>query len=381
MKKRNFPIIITLLVIVIWIVSCRGDKPKAATDPTATNANPTSGPTNTALNANPTSSPTITAENATPIVDEPAAPTPTPVENELPTATPPPTAVEESSDPTPTPEPVQPDCVDQATFVKDVTIPDGQLFEPNVSFTKTWRLVNSGTCTWGSGYQLVHAGGDIMNGNLSNPIPLVAPGESVDISIEMTSPNRFGEKIGHWLLENAAGQQFGTGLPAIGQLWVQINIVSPSSGSAPTPPPSSEGCAIQFDSDYESQILTLINQARATNGLTTVSMNSQLSAAALAHSTDMACNGFVDHVGSDGSTWLDRVAEQGYANAALARENIYVGDPAFGGTAQGAFEWWMNSQVHRDNILYTQVREIGIAYVYLPGSAFGGYYTLVLAWP
>ena len=93
----------------------------------------------------------------------------------------------------------------------------------------------------------------------------------------------------------------------------------------------------------------------------------------------MACNGFVDHNGSDGSTWYQRVAAQGYENSASARENIYVGDPAFGGTPQGAFDWWMNSQVHRDNILNPNVTEIGIGYVYLSGSPYGGYYTLVVA--
>jgi uncharacterized protein YkwD len=39
----------------------------------------------------------------------------------------------------------------------------------------------------------------------------------------------------------------------------------------------------------------------------------------------------------------------------------------------------MNSQVHRDNILNPVVDEIGIGYVYLAGSPFSGYYTLLLA--
>ncbi len=94
----------------------------------------------------------------------------------------------------------------------------------------------------------------------------------------------------------------------------------------------------------------------------------------------MACNDFIDHAGSDGSTWFDRVSAQGYTYA-YASENIYVGDPAFGGTPQGAFEWWMNSQVHRDNILYPDVSEIGVGYVFRPGSTYGGYYTLVFAKP
>jgi uncharacterized protein YkwD len=124
-----------------------------------------------------------------------------------------------------------------------------------------------------------------------------------------------------------------------------------------------------------------VNAARAENGLGSLALQSQLSTAALVHSRDMACAGFIDHDGSDGSTWYDRVTAQGYANSASARENIYVGDPAFGGTPQGAFNWWMNSQVHRDNILNANVSQVGIAYVYLKGSPYGGYYTLLVARP
>jgi hypothetical protein len=39
------------------------------------------------------------------------------------------------------------DC-DKADFVTDVTIPDDTVLDPGESFTKTWRLKNSGTCSW-----------------------------------------------------------------------------------------------------------------------------------------------------------------------------------------------------------------------------------------
>ena len=37
---------------------------------------------------------------------------------------------------------------DAATFVSDVTVPDGTSFNPGDTFTKTWRLSNSGSTTW-----------------------------------------------------------------------------------------------------------------------------------------------------------------------------------------------------------------------------------------
>jgi uncharacterized protein YkwD len=111
-----------------------------------------------------------------------------------------------------------------------------------------------------------------------------------------------------------------------------------------------------------------------------LSLNSSLSAAAFAHSQDMACQNFVSHTGSDGSNWRDRIAAQGY-EAATSSENIYAGSPEFGGTPQGAFTWWMNSQIHHDNILDPDRTEIGVGYAFLASSEYGGYYTLVFARP
>ncbi len=47
---------------------------------------------------------------------------------------------------------------DQAQFVSDITVPDGAAFTPGASFTKTWRFMNAGTCTWTTSYKLVYAG-------------------------------------------------------------------------------------------------------------------------------------------------------------------------------------------------------------------------------
>ena len=41
-----------------------------------------------------------------------------------------------------------------ATFVADVTIPDGTYINPGASFTKIWRLKNTGTCAWTTQFAL-----------------------------------------------------------------------------------------------------------------------------------------------------------------------------------------------------------------------------------
>ena len=43
-------------------------------------------------------------------------------------------------------------CVNGMVFVSDVTIKDGQTLYGNESFTKVWRVKNTGSCTWTPDY-------------------------------------------------------------------------------------------------------------------------------------------------------------------------------------------------------------------------------------
>jgi len=95
----------------------------------------------------------------------------------------------------------------------------------------------------------------------------------------------------------------------------------------------------------------------------------------------MACNAIISHTGSDGTNWYDRVRKQGFANYNSARENIYVGNPAFGGDANGAFTWWMNSEIHRKTLMNADQKLIGISYIYSDASTDGGNDTTVFARP
>ncbi|MCC6146175.1 MAG: hypothetical protein IT308_01265 [Anaerolineaceae bacterium] len=279
-------------------------------------------------------------------------------------------------------------CVDTAAYFGDVTIPDGTSFKQNVRFTKTWRIRNEGSCTWGNGYSLVFHSGDILDGPLTNPMPAAAPGDIVEVSVDLKSPPQGGEYTGFWEFQNPDNRRFGVNSNGIDLIWVKIGVsFYTDEGHLPTLAPAVStpgvapaGCTADQNLQYNQQLLTLINQARRTAALPELTPQKQLDAAAYAHSADMACNDFVDHVGSDGSTWTTRIKAQNYEYT-YASENIYVGNPAFGGDAQGAFNWWMNSQIHRDNILSPKVTEIGISYVYNAASTYGGYATLDFARP
>lgn len=146
-------------------------------------------------------------------------------------------------------------------------------------------------------------------------------------------------------------------------------------GPSPTPP----DCSVSLNLAFESQIAGLINDEREANGLTPYAVQSQLLAAARVHAEDMACNDFLSHIGSDGSTVRDRVERQGYSWSWIG-ENYYVtGDTTNG--PQIAFNWWMNSTPHRNNLLHQQYTEFGVGYVYDSESDYGGYFVAVFARP
>jgi hypothetical protein len=114
---------------------------------------------------------------------------------------------------------------DWAQFVTDVTVPDGSVYQPGATFTKTWRLKNIGTCTWTPSYSMVFVSGTQMGSTASVSMPNnVAPGQSVDVSVNMTAPNTAGNYIGYWKFKNPTATLFGIGYYANNPWWVQISV-------------------------------------------------------------------------------------------------------------------------------------------------------------
>lgn len=101
---------------------------------------------------------------------------------------------------------------DAASFVSDVTYPDGSAVAPGSAFTKTWRIRNMGTCTWNTSYALVYVGGEKLGAPNAVAIPgTVAPGQAVDISVNLVAPTKGGGYISYWKLRNQSGTLFGVG--------------------------------------------------------------------------------------------------------------------------------------------------------------------------
>ncbi|MFN8380989.1 MAG: NBR1-Ig-like domain-containing protein [Anaerolineales bacterium] len=117
-----------------------------------------------------------------------------------------------------------PNACDRAQFVADVTVPDGTSFAPGIGFTKTWRLKNIGTCTW-TNYSLMFDSGEKMSGPDSALIPTtVAPGQTVDITVQLTSPTTAGTYRGYWKLKSNTSVPFGIGSAGTKSFWVEIKV-------------------------------------------------------------------------------------------------------------------------------------------------------------
>lgn len=156
-------------------------------------------------------------------LDAEDSPTATDTSAPSPSDTPEPSNTPEPSDtPEPSATPTEEEDCDAIDFVADVTIPDGTDFAAGDTFTKTWRLLNAGTCTWTTSYALVFDSGNAMGGPASQALSgTVAPGDNVDISVDLTAPATDGTYRGNWKLRNADGVIFG--LP--GPFYVEIDVV------------------------------------------------------------------------------------------------------------------------------------------------------------
>ena len=125
-------------------------------------------------------------------------------------------------------------------YVNDVTIPDNTPMTPGQTFTKTWKVRNSGTCAWDAGFKFAFTGGDAMGG-VTYTLPQSVPANTqIDISIAMTAPaNKTGSIRGNWRMSTAAGQYFGDEVYVmilIGAAGEPTNTSAPGdSTSTPTP--------------------------------------------------------------------------------------------------------------------------------------------------
>jgi len=139
-----------------------------------------------------------------------------------------------------------PGCTFAAAYVADVTVPDDAVFLPNTPFAKTWRIRNSGTCDWESGYLFAYISGDPLGGPASVALPAAVVGANVDVTVNFVSPDAPGTYRSNWQAQTSSGERFG------GQFYVQIIVPEPTLAPtiAPTAAPTIAPTAAPVVSDW-----------------------------------------------------------------------------------------------------------------------------------
>jgi uncharacterized protein YkwD len=159
--------------------------------------------------------------------------------------------------------------------------------------------------------------------------------------------------------------------------------VAPSAVATPSMAPELDATFVTFlplvqdgTPSMVSEVLALVNQHRLEAGCGPLQLNPQLTTAAQLHSEDMGRTGRVSHIGSNGSTFGERIKATGYVYSRAA-ENVAAGQSS----AQSVMAAWMNSAGHRTNILNCNYVHIGIGYYFSGTQPYYHYWTQDFASP
>jgi hypothetical protein len=204
MFTKRFPFILFVVFIIITQLACNLSASSATPDTFAT------------LNGLYTAAALTLEAGGTPIsfTPTPGLPLPTASVTNMPISQ--------------TPAPVS--RCDALQFLSDVTYPDGSLVTRNNNFVKIWRIKNIGTCSWTPSYALVFTDGDHMGGPSTVALSgYVDPGETIEIGVTLTAPNKGGSYRGYWKLRNESSVLFGFGPQADTAFWVDIKVTGTAS--------------------------------------------------------------------------------------------------------------------------------------------------------
>lgn len=147
----------------------------------------------------PTPTPFIPPTNPAPLI-EPNLIIPTP-------STPP--QIQVIPLPTVIPTRDQSNCINDLSFLEDLTIPDNSFIPFGAVIDKQWRVENSGTCNWTAEYRLRHIGGAVMGAPEEIALFPARSGAQAIIQISFTAPFEEGVYESAWQAFDPNGLAFG----------------------------------------------------------------------------------------------------------------------------------------------------------------------------
>ena len=103
----------------------------------------------------------------------------------------------------------QSNCVNNLSFVDDLTIPDNSFIPFGMPINKQWLVENSGTCNWNAEYRLRHTGGAVMGAPEEIALFPAKSGTQATIQITFTAPFEEGVYESAWQAFDPNGFPFG----------------------------------------------------------------------------------------------------------------------------------------------------------------------------
>ncbi len=173
----------------------------------------------------------------------------------------------------------------------DITMPDDTRVSPGQAFSKTWRLVNAGSCQWSQSYAVVWFSGDQLG--VARTLffsDVVDPGQYTDLTVEMVAPETPGIYQSNWKLQDEHGEFFGIGPNGDAPFWVRIQVVpektitpttTPQPSITPTPKTSVSGSLILAIDSSADLDLGELNKAEGDDLILQQSPDQKLSIQAL----------------------------------------------------------------------------------------------------
>jgi uncharacterized protein YkwD len=134
-------------------------------------------------------------------------------------------------------------------------------------------------------------------------------------------------------------------------------------------------------SSLESGVVDGINALRAQHGLMPLTLSPPLTAAARAHTDEMAADGYFEHESANGEAFWKRIAAyypEGDSSFWSVGENLLYASPDIDAT--GTVQAWIDSPEHLANMLNPSWRDIGVGAIHAvaaPGEYQGQDVTIV----
>jgi uncharacterized protein YkwD len=161
---------------------------------------------------------------------------------------------------------------------------------------------------------------------------------------------------------------------------IVASLISMLSFSLIAQNPSGKENVQSSNTDFELEMVKLINAFRKKNNLSELQWNESLAKAARYHAKDMITDKYFEHESYDrvGSRLkktyktFDRVRKFLDKGLFANSENIGSGYDS----AEKMFKGWLNSPGHRKNMLLPNTKFIGIGYVYDEDDEFEHYWVM-----